>query len=244
MSDFRIRTEDFKDDEILDYYVQTQRDKQIVEQLKAPAPLVLEGSRGTGKSFLLRVAQAELLQSFEQDRALPVYVTFVRSSLLHSSDPEQFLHWMLARLSSQILRVLYKKGFLAQAPVGASILAAEPLKPTGDDYRIEQIALKYEESYQNPGVEINPGGIPTVEQFKNAIEDLCDSLGINRIVLLFDEAAHIFRPEQQRNFFTLFRDLRSPYISCNAAVYPGVTSYGPTFQVAHDATVVEIITPA
>ncbi len=36
--------------------------------------------------------------------------------------------------------------------------------------------------------------------------------------------------------FTLFRDLRSPYITCNAAVYPGVTSYGTTFEMSHDAT--------
>jgi hypothetical protein len=79
-----------------------------------------------------------------------------------------------------------------------------------------------------------------VEAFKDAIEDLCESLGISRLVLLFDEAAHIFRPEQQRQFFTLFRDLRSPYISCNAAVYPGVTMYGPSFQPAHDATIIEL----
>lgn len=45
----------------------------------------------------------------------------------------------------------------------------------------------------------------------------------------------MFYPEQQREFFTLFRDLRSPYIKCNAAVYPGVTVYGDTFEPVHDA---------
>jgi len=55
-------------------------------------------------------------------------------------------------------------------------------------------------------------------------------------VMLIDEAAHILLPEQQRQFFTLFRDLRSPYLSCNAAVYPGVTSYGSAFQPIHDAS--------
>jgi hypothetical protein len=34
----------------------------------------------------------------------------------------------------------------------------------------------------------------------------------------------------------VFRDLRSPHISCNAAVYPGVTSYGSVFELVHDAT--------
>jgi hypothetical protein len=240
MPEFRIRTEDFKDDEILGFYVKTQRDKQIVDQLKASTPLVLEGSRGTGKSFLLRVAKAELLQSYAQDRTLPVYVSFVRSSLLHSNDPQQFLHWMLARLSSEILRALYKKGLLVRSPGDLSILAAGPLDPPGGTYRIEEIAKEYEETYRRPGSTIDAGGVPTIEQFKNVVEDLCDTLEIRRVVILFDEAAHIFRPEQQRQFFTLFRDLRSPYISSNAAVYPGVTSYGPTFQLAHDATVVEI----
>lgn len=240
MLEFRIRTEDFKDDEILDFYVKTQRDKQIIDQLKAPTPLVLEGSRGTGKSFLLRVAKAELLLSYAQDRALPVYVSFVRSSLLHSNDPQQFLHWMLARMSSEILRALYKKGLLVRTPSSVSILTAGPVEPPGGTYRIEEIAKEYEDSYRNPGISIDARGVPTVEQFKNCVEDLCDTLKIARVVIFFDEAAHIFRPEQQRQFFTLFRDLRSPYINCNAAVYPGVTSYGPTFQLAHDATVVEI----
>jgi len=210
MSEFRIRTEDFKDDEILGFYVKTQRDKQIVDQLKAPTPLVLEGSRGTGKSFLLRVAKAELLQSYAQDRALPLYVSFVRSSLLHSNDPQQFLHWMLAKLSSEILRALYKKGLLVRTPGGASILAAGPLEPPGRTYRIEEIAKEYEESYRSPGVAVDAGSVPTVEQFKNGVEDLCETLEISRVVIFFDEAAHIFRPEQQRQFFTLFRDLRSP----------------------------------
>jgi hypothetical protein len=240
VTDFRFRTEDFIDDEILRFYVQTQRDKHIVAQLKAPSPLVLEGSRGTGKSFLLRVAKAELLQSYEQDRVLPVYVSFVKSSLLHSNDAEQFLHWMLARLSSEILRTLYKKGLLARCSADVSILAAGSLEPAGRTYRIEEIAKEYEESYRHPGIAVDARGVPTIEEFRNAVEDLCESLKIRRLVILFDEAAHVFRPEQQRQFFTLFRDLRSPYINCNAAVYPGVTSYGPTFQLAHDATVLEI----
>ncbi|AGA26493.1 ORC-CDC6 family AAA ATPase [Singulisphaera acidiphila] len=240
MSDFRIRTEDIKDDEILGFYVQTQRDKQIVEQLKASTPLVLEGSRGTGKSFLLRVAKAQLLLSYTQDRAFPVYVSFAKSSLVHSDDPDQFLHWMLAKLSSEILRALTKKGLLFRPPVVASILAGGPTEPPGRTYRVEEIVKAYEESYRNPGVAVSAVGVPTVDDFKNGVEELCDALDISRLVILFDEAVHIFRPEQQRQFFTLFRDLRSPYINCNAAVYPGVTSYGPTFQLAHDATVAEI----
>ena len=52
---------------------------------------------------------------------------------------------------------------------------------------------------------------------------------------MFDEACQIFAPKQQRDFFELFRALRSPIVICKAAVYPGLVSYG-TFQQFHDAT--------
>lgn len=56
---------------------------------------------------------------------------------------------------------------------------------------------------------------------------------------MFDEACQIFAPSQQREFFDLFRALRSPIIVCKAAVYPGLVSYG-TFQQFHDATTKKI----
>lgn len=87
---------------------------------------------------------------------------------------------------------------------------------------------------------MSPEQIPDLVHFKDAIEEICEETNIKRICFLFDEAVHIFRPEQQRQFFTLFRDLRSPYISCKAAVYPGVTSYGNTFEMSHDATYLRI----
>ena len=100
MADFFYRTEDIRPDEVLNYFVETTRDRQIVDSLKNRNPAVLVGSRGVGKSFLLRVAQKELLDSFEVDRVFPIYISFVRSSLLQTSDPDQFKHWMLARICS------------------------------------------------------------------------------------------------------------------------------------------------
>lgn len=240
MDSFKIRTEDLKENEILGMYVKTKRDQSVVEALKAPAPVILEGSRGTGKSFLLRVARAEMLQTFATDRVLPVYVSFVKSSLIHTDDEQQFLHWMLARLCTAIIRELHRSGLLVHNPPGLSIIGAGPIDPTGSEFKIQTIARAYEQSYEQPGIHVDSTGIPNIEDFKTAVEDVCESLRLNRIAVFFDEAAHIFRPGQQRKFFTLFRDLRSPYLSCNAAVYPGVTSYGPTFEAAHDATFISI----
>jgi hypothetical protein len=239
MSEFFFRTEDIPPDEILQYFVETKRDREIINLLKARNPVVLAGSRGVGKSFLLRVAESELLTAFGAERIFPVYVTFSKSSLIHTTDQLQFQHWMLAKICARLVRALSKAGLLGATPASLSILTGQQGASVATiDTRIEGIATAFEDSWKQAPGSIDLAGLPTVEAFRDAIEDLCDALKIARLIVLIDEAAHIFLPEQQRQFFTLFRDLRSPYMSCKAAVYPGVTSYGDTFQPMHDATMI------
>lgn len=234
---FVFRTEDIRAEEILDLFVPTDRDLQLVAALKSSSPVILEGSRGTGKSFLLRVSEQQQMADFGTARVVPVYVSFVKSSLLSTKNEQQFQHWMLARLASRVLRTLYQLGLLAKLTPSADVLAGGKVGIAGEITKLEKVAQQFEDSFKNPGILIDDSAIPDVESFKDAIQDLCDELGLRRINVLFDEAAHIFRPEQQRQFFTLFRDLRSPYMTCNAAVYPGVTSYGPSFEAVHDAQI-------
>lgn len=239
-TDFIIRTEDLRPEDALELFVATARDNELLSLLKTPAPLVLEGSRGTGKSFLFRVCEQQQLQSFTQDRVLPVYISFLKSSLLNSLSPQQFLHWMLTRLCSHILRAVRKQGLnLRSSQVIRVLSGGEPASEGLDALptRLEMIVESFENSYRTSPPTIDETGVPTIEEFRDAIQDLCEELTIRRFNLLFDEAAHIFRPEQQRQFFTLFRDLRSPYMTCNAAVYPGVTAYGDVFETMHDARI-------
>jgi hypothetical protein len=240
MNNLIIRTEDIKPEHILELYVESDQDRKTVDLLKSPTPVVLEGSRGTGKSFLLRVAEAELAQTFEKDRVVPVYISFVKSSLLQSGDPNQFLNWMLARLCSRILRTLYQRGLMVKQDGPTGILAGGNSSVEIPETELEKVSRLYEESYKKPGELIDCSSVPSVDDFKDAIEDICRVKKIARLAVFFDEAAHIFRPEQQRQFFTFFRDLRSPFLSCNAAVYPGVTFYGQTFQSSHDALIVPL----
>lgn len=240
MSDFFYRTEDLKPDEVLKYFVETTQDRRIIETIKGRNPTILVGSRGVGKSFLLRVVEQELSRDFDKERVFPVYLSFVKSSLLSSNDPDQFAHWMLAKICSSILRNLLKAGLVGGIPKSASALAGGTLDTTVQPTRVEQIATAFEESYKNPGKAVDSGFLPDVDDVKNALEDLARDLGISRFCLLIDEAAHIFVPSQQRQFFTLFRDLRAHFLTCNAAVYPGVTSYGETFQPSHDATLLKM----
>lgn len=238
MADLLYRTEDIPNDEILKLFVETKQDRDAIELIKATSPVILIGSRGVGKSFLLKVAEEEMLKNFKRNKILPVYLTFTKSSLIHSNDENQFLNWMLARICTKIIRALRKEGFLASPPNALKVISGGDL---GNDItKIEKIADEYENSWQNPEVSIDISGLPTIEKFIDAIEEICDELNIKRINLLIDEAAHIFRPEQQRQFFTLFRDLRTSFISCNAAVYPGVTSYGDSFQTSQDATFINM----
>ncbi|GJD47234.1 hypothetical protein AFCDBAGC_5126 [Methylobacterium cerastii] len=61
-----------------------------------------------------------------------------------------------------------------------------------------------------------------------------------RIVILFDDAAHIGREKPLEVFFDLFRTLSSNAVSCKASIYPGVTKFGVRFDVFNDSTVIDI----
>ncbi|MFJ7890756.1 hypothetical protein ACIQYL_22080 [Lysinibacillus xylanilyticus] len=231
------RTEEIKNEEILNYFVESAQERQIIDKLKLSSPVILVGSRGVGKSFLFKVAQKEMLDSFDEKKVLPVYVTFRSSSLLVTNNKNKFHNWMLARICNEILRALKKKGLVDITNSSFTVLGD---KGIGKVSNLEQIVELYENSWKDPNQEINAAEIPTIDAFLDAIEDICEDVGINRIVLFIDEAAHVFLPEQQRQFFNLFRDLRSPYVSCNAAVYPGVTVYGEFFQPTHDASLINL----
>ncbi|MGJ5035406.1 hypothetical protein ACQR13_14985 [Bradyrhizobium sp. HKCCYLRH3059] len=84
--------------------------------------------------------------------------------------------------------------------------------------------------------------------FPRASDQLSIQLGLTklsqllqrRIVLLFDDAAHIGREKPLEVFFDLFRTLSSNITSCKASIYPGVTKFGVRFDVFNDATVIDI----
>ncbi len=229
------RTEDLKLEEVLEYYVETSGDRAIVESLKGRAPVVLKGSRGVGKSFLLRVAEAEMKRDFPRTRNLPVYITFARAGLIRQTE-DGFLPWMISKISSSVRRATTSYGL--SIPAGAALSSLTQVAAAGP--LDESVQQQYEQFWKKH--QPVPAGrqLPDPDALGDAIADLCDELGISRVTLLVDEAAHVFIPEQQRQFFTLMRALRSPHVSVKAAVYPGATAYGETFQPSHDATVLDV----
>jgi len=208
-------------------------DLKIIKALKSPEPCLLEGSRGTGKSFLMRVAELEI--ESEDESSIAVFVPFNRSSLINTDDRLQFYHWMLAKTLKSLVNKLRKKGIVVSRTT-ANLLSNDGSNSEDEIERsLKYIVKIFEDSYKGQCT-LDISSLPDIEDVKEAIESICEENSLNRIYFFFDEAAHVFRPEQQRQFFNLYKDLRSPYVTCNAAIYPGVTYFGASFELTHDCT--------
>lgn len=81
---------------------------------------------------------------------------------------------------------------------------------------------------------------PEIVAVQAALSRLAANLG-KRIVLFFDDAAHLGREASLEEFFDIYRTLSSSSVSCKAAIYPGVTRFGRRFDVYNDATVVDLL---
>lgn len=80
--------------------------------------------------------------------------------------------------------------------------------------------------------------IVTIADLKEVLGELGANLQ-RRIVLMFDDVAHIGREVSLVGFFDFFRTISSSVVSCKAAIYPGVTKFGARFDFYSDATIVE-----
>lgn len=232
MAELYYRTENIRPKDLRRLLVTSRLEEEIIDLLKSNSNFILEGSRGTGKSFLMRYAAFELDEIFEDRKILPVYVTFMASTLIHSDDPFQFRNWMLARALRELIKAGLKKGLVFSQYVSTLL---NNTNNQSEPNRLDEIIELYENSYRKPSETIDASLLPELNDIIDALNELCEENDLNSIYFYFDEAAHIFRPEQQRQFFTLFRDFRSPYVSSKAAVYPGVTHYGTSFEATHDA---------
>lgn len=245
-----FRTEDLKQREIQDKFVETGKDRENIDYLKKKTPIILSGSRGTGKTMLLKIAEKEMDDKFDADRILPVFVSFSKAIFVDiDKDILYFKQWMLSKIMFELRVKLKKHGIgITQPSIFGSLFGCNDETDELTD-KLNTFISIMEETWRRKEGDANEklqevfgvdpdriGVISDVDYFKKLIEELCEYFDIERVVLLFDEACHNFIPIQQREFFTFFRDLRTPYISCKAAVYPGITSYG-TFQAFHDAEI-------
>lgn len=223
---FEERAEYLSEKELLELSATMPHDAAVLAKLKGAGAKLLTGPRGSGKSTLLRRAYFDLLRG---DQVLPVYVNYSRSLALeplfhrHADALQLFRQWLLAKIVKGVGTAFSD---LEHAPpagladlVGRSTALIEALEAGhADDPRSASLA---------------PSSLLLL------LEGWAVDTKRKRCVLLLDDAAHAFSSEQQREFFEVFRSMKSRAVAAKAAVYPGVTSYAPTFHVGHEAEVVE-----
>ena len=245
-----IRAEEFTEEEFLQCFSETPRERDIIEKLKGHGAHLLEGPRGVGKSSLMRKAEIELDDEFQRTRSIGVYVNFKASLRVQPNYPglgfDPFLCWVAAK----VLDALYKKcrqiGFIASNLIAEKyrrLLAVDQswnpahLERTIQDLQSLAIASTNEAKHKIQerllGAKVEK--FSNVEAVAEFVFDIARETSLSRIIFLFDEAAHTFDEQQQETFFGFFKLLHGGIISVKAATYPGITSYGGNFEIGQDA---------
>lgn len=247
----QARTEDLTSEEIKDYGCIGEEETRILTLLKGPGCHLLEGSRGVGKSMLLRLAELELDEDFEVDKTVGVYVNFKTSVLLEndrfSNEYYSFKIWVMAKIlqafTNKMLRLGLIEGDTTLAPY-KRLLNVSDIKAYGRSLdekiiKLQRLAVTKDKEERRKieeeiGIEF-ADILNNVEVITDTIREVCEKINIKRVVFLFDEAAHTFIPEQQKIFFEMVKLLHGDIVSIKVAVYPGVTSYGGNFEYGQDA---------
>ncbi len=223
---FEERAENLSRDELWRWSAETGRDRALLTKLKGSGAKLLSGPRGSGKSTLLRKAYFVMI---DEDQALPTYVNFSRSLALeplfhHRANALQiFRQWVVYKIVTGVLESYTLIG--TAPPENLAALAADGTRFIHDLETGQSAAL--------------PSRLLSPSELLVLLEEWAATSGRVRSVLLLDDAAHAFSPEQQRDFFEVFRALRSRHVAAKAAVYPGITSYSPYFHVGHEAELLE-----
>lgn len=127
-------------------------------------------------------------------------------------------------------------------PVYISLRYLPLLQSDGQEY-IEHFCVLLSKAIQNEladrGLRFDLPNVSDQVTLQLGLTSLSQALSM-RVVLLFDDAAHIGREKPLEVFFDLFRTLSSNLISCKASIYPGVTKFGIRFDVFNDSTVIDI----
>lgn len=243
------RAEDFTNEQLLNCFSETIRERDIIEKIKGAGAHLLEGPRGIGKSTIFKKAELELDDSFPSDRVLGVYINFKAALLVDADDNDlgynPFLCWIVAKLldafykksrklnavPSQQIKGKYESLFGisktdTEVSIQATIRDLQTLYSASTDQKediIQKIKKRGIEGYTNP------------DSVADFIREIASKNNIHRVVFLFDEAAHTFDEQQQRIFFEFTKLIHGDIVSTKAAVYPGITSYGGNFEVGQDA---------
>ena len=248
------RTESIDTEMIMEYFIDKDKDKTV--RMLDTEQYLIEGSRGVGKTMLMRIAEIKATEEFEKNSILSVWISFeesirlerIRISSKEGIDP--FLQWTMGKILMDVLNkiIVLRPSYSSQISKRLSSLfgISDDLNERKYSQYMELLnnyvdALEKANIHDNEEIkEIAPSDkivqiLDNTSSFKSFLLQLVSDFHLKRIVLLFDEAAHVFSEEQQVKFFTFFKSLRDVKIACKAAVYPGITNYGKYFEKNQDA---------
>lgn len=244
------RTEDLEDEQISQLAVIGKTEEEVIGKLKYSGAHLLQGARGIGKSMLLRETESELDRDFKKDRILAVYVNFKTSTLLEgvkADNKSAFQIWVGAKVLQALYEKLIANGLItenSESDPFKRIFGVETVfgmkKALQEKIHLLQKLSKNEKT-EDVLKELGDEFLDKVNDITYVLEiikEIAADYSLNRIVFLFDEAAHTFIPEQQEVFFEIFKLLHGGRISVKAAVYPSITSYGKNFEIGHDAILI------
>lgn len=226
ISVFEERAENLSKNELETWTCLSIAEQQVLNKLKGPGAKLLSGPRGSGKSTLLRRAYYELCT---EKSAVPVYVNYSRALALEplfqtrANAIELFRQWVIAKILVGI------RDTRSDWDVPLDHEFNELIDRSVDFIHAMEAGAAPESS----PISLGPS------QLLHILHRLAGRVGAARCVLLLDDAAHAFSYRQQREFFEIFRELRSRNVSAKAAIYPGITSFSANFHVGHEAEVLE-----
>jgi hypothetical protein len=246
------RSEDLLYGQISELTVLGDFERKVIDTLKQSGAHLIQGARGVGKSMLMRQAEVEMDSEFSTSRRLAVYVNFKTSPLLEGVKAERrdaFQIWVGAK----VLQAIYDK--LVMLDLAGHAEVQDPYYKVFGIHSVQGIQSAFKEkvhllqklatSSEKEDI-IRQIGSPFLDRIHDVsflletLKEIIDSFQIERLVLLFDEAAHTFIPSQQEVFFEIFKLLHGGRIAVKAAVYPTVTSYGRNFEIGQDAIVLSM----
>lgn len=246
------RTEDLEDSQISKLAVLGKTEQEIVGKLKYSGSHLLQGARGIGKSMLLKEAEAELDREFKNEKSLAVYVNFKTSTLLEgvkADNKSAFQVWVGAKILQSLYEKLIKLGIITD---GSSSDPFKRIFGVKTIYGMKEILqekihllqqLSKKDNKEKVLDELGDDFLDKVNDISyvsEIIKEIISEYQLNRIVFLFDEAAHTFIPEQQEIFFEIFKLIHGGKVAVKAAVYPSITSYGKNFEIGHDAILIPL----
>jgi len=228
------RADDIESADLMDWTVEDSHFIHIQSRLFEKSAILLAGPRGSGKTHHMKVAYNKSLQN--PNYPLSIYVSFGK---YYHLEPLQY--------KSAVAYKVFHTWVLGKIILGCRQLVADLRNIDKKEYNnfdflneftnLEVFISQIEKdplSYSEYGELIQR---LTIYEVVRIIDLLINKLDRRGMVLFLDDAALTLSHEYMREFFDIFRSLKTPRISPKASVYPGSTEYGPRFHIGQDAII-------